>query len=93
MKKNMKIEVKNDVFDIVKRIKNIDADYFVMFDTKRQVFELHCKNQYQNSFCLTLYECLDERSISKTLMTRKQNKDKLFEEITKNNHRLKGEII
>lgn len=87
----MKIEVKNDVFDIVKRIKNIDNDYFVIFDTKRQIFELHCKNQYQNSFCLTLYESLDERSVNKTLMTRKQNQDKLFEEITRHNKKLKGE--
>lgn len=90
--KNMKIVVKNDVFDIVERIKAIDNDYFVIFDTKRNLYELHCKNQYENSFCLTLFESLDERSIQKTLKTRRQNKDKLFEEIKRHNQKMKGGI-
>ncbi len=88
--KNMKIVVKNDVFDIVERIKAIDNDYFVIFDTKRNLYELHCKNQYENSFCLTLFESLDERSIQKTLKTRRQNKEKLFEEIKRHNQKMKG---
>ena len=84
----MKINVKDDVFDIVKRLKQIDNDYFVVYDTKLKIFQLHCLNQPQNTFCLTLFDCLDERSIIKTLKTRKQNQDLLWEEIDKNNAKL-----
>ena len=69
-------------------IKQIDNDYFVVYDTKLKIFQLHCLNQPQNTFCLTLFDCLDERSIIKTLKTRKQNQDLLWEEIDKNNAKL-----
>ena len=84
----MKINVKDDVFNIVKRLKQVDKDYFVVFDTNSKTFQLHCKTQPFNTFCLTLFDALDERSIIKTLKTRKQNKDKLMEEIERNNAKL-----
>ena len=84
----MKINVKDDVLDIVKRLKQIDESYFVIFDTNKKIYELHCLEQPLSTFCLTLYETLDERSITKTLKTRKQNKDALMEEIEKNNAKI-----
>lgn len=84
----MKIIVKDDVFDIVNRLKAIDDSYFVMYDFNKKIFELHCKNQPFNTFCLTLFEKLDKRSVDKTLKTRKQNKDNLFAEIEKNNAKI-----
>lgn len=87
--KNMKIIVKDDVFDITSRIKEIDNDYFVIYDTCKKIYELHSKYQPFSSFCLSLpFDCLDERSIQKTLKTRRQNKDKIFEEIEKSNQKI-----
>lgn len=84
----MKIQIKDDVFDIVKRVKQIDEDYFILYDTTKKIYELHCCNQ-KESFCLSLpYDCLDQRTIDKTLATRKQNKDKLLKEIEQNNQKL-----
>ena len=33
----MKIEIVSDVFDIVKRIKKIDKDYYIIFDTLKHI--------------------------------------------------------
>ena len=52
----MKIRIENDVFDVVKRIKQIDDGYFVVFDLDKEKYELH--NKYQNnSYCLTYPYC------------------------------------
>lgn len=84
----MKINVKDDVLDIVNRIKQIDSSYFIIYDTNKNIYELHCLEQPLSTFCLTLYDKLDERSVNKTLKTRKQNKDALIEEIEKNNAKI-----
>lgn len=77
----MKILIENDIFDVVSRLKMIDSDYFVLYDTVTFCYQLHCKNQAHTSFCLSFGKSLDERAVDKTLLTRKQNKDKLFEEL------------
>ena len=57
----MKIKIDDDVFDITKRIKEIDDGYFVVYNTLKNSFELH-NNYQENTYCLTCpYECLDER--------------------------------
>lgn len=82
----MKIEIKNDLFNVVKRLKNIDKDYFVVFDSKKQKFELHHSGQGRNTYCLTFpYTQLDARAILHTLITSVKNSEKLFFEIEKNN--------
>lgn len=82
----MKIKIESDVFDVLKRLKQIDESYFVLFDTDKKVFELHSDNQPFTSFCLTLpFDCLDYRTIEKTLKTRIENRKKLIEELEKNN--------
>ena len=81
-------EIESDCLDVVKRIKEIDKDYFVVRNLDRNVFELHCKGQGKFSYCLTLPEVLDERAISLVLKTRVQNADELFEETEKANAKL-----
>lgn len=56
----MNIKVEDDVFDIIKRIKEIDKDYFVVFNKEKSKFELHHSTQPLTTYCLTFpYECLD----------------------------------
>ena len=59
----MKIEIEDDVFEIVKRLKEIDDGYFVLYDTCKNRFEVH--NYYQeNTYCLMCpYDVLDDRLI------------------------------
>lgn len=77
----MKIKITSDVFDITKRLKKIDESYYVLFDTKKKMYELH-SNCQKESFCLSLpFECLDNRTIEKTLKTKVENRKALFAEL------------
>lgn len=87
MKKSF--EIYSDCQDIVKRLKEIDKDYFVVFNTTRKCFELHNRGQERDTFCLTLpFECLDERTIDLTLKTLSVKRDELIKEIEKENEKM-----
>ena len=81
----MKIKIESDVFEITKRIKEIDDGYFVMFDTKNNRYELH--NLYQdNTYCLTYpYADLDSRLIEMILYSNITNIDNIINDIDNNN--------
>ncbi len=88
MKKSFEIE--SDCLDIVKRVKSIDGDYFIVRNVEKNVFELHNHSQAFSSYCLTLpFDVLDERTVSYVLKTRVQNCDTLFEEIENQNEKIK----
>lgn len=81
----MKVKIDNDVFDIAKRIKDIDEGYFILFDVDKNVYELHNKFQL-TSFCLTIpYANLDNRVIDLILYSDASNIDKIIEDIDRNN--------
>ncbi len=85
MKKKL-FEIESDCLDIVKRIRTIDKNYFVMFNPDTRQFELHNHAQGKGTYCLTFpFDVLDERAISFTLKTRVQNSDALFEEMEAEN--------
>ena len=85
----MLIEIKNDVYFILDRLKEIDSNYQIFFNTKRKVFEIHCKGQIGGSYCLTVpYKTLDSRTVELTLKTKRENYKKLFEEIEIENKKL-----
>ena len=80
MKKSF--EIYSDCLDIVKRLKEIDKDYFVVYNIERKTFELHNRAQERDTFCLTLpYDTLDERAIFLTKKTLSKKRDELFKEI------------
>ena len=87
-------EIEDDCLDIVKRIKSIDSDYFIMRNVDRNCFELHCRSQEKYSYCLTLpYDSLDERCVSYVLKTRVQNAEEVFAEMEAENLKLQKRQI
>ena len=74
----MKIKIESDVFDIAKRLKQINESYYILFDTSKQKFELHSKEQ-QNSYCFS-YRFLDM-----VYTTNIRYIDNIIEDIDKNN--------
>ena len=81
----MLIKIYEDVFDITTRLKEIDKDYFVVFNTQKNKYEVHNKSQ-KNTYCLSVpFSGLDSRTIDLTLKTRRENIDKLLKEIEQNN--------
>lgn len=83
-----KIEITSDCLDISNRLKSIDNSYYIVFDTKKQKYEVHSKDQVLESYCFTSpYNSLDERLIYFALKTRSQNKDNLLKELEKENQK------
>ncbi len=72
-----KVEINNDVFDIARRLKEIDDGYFVLYDKKLMRFEVHNRRQRPDTLCLVLpYDTLDCRAIERVLRTRLDNIEK-----------------
>ena len=82
----MKIRISQDVYNIAKRIKNINRDYYVVYDTSRQNFEIHNSNQVGSTYCLTIpYNQLDERVLKLVRETQSANIDEILEQIENDN--------
>lgn len=89
----MKILVESDVFDINERIKDIDEDYYILFDISKERYELHHKKQL-NSYCFSYpYKTLDNRLIDLIYVSSINNIDKIIEEIDKNNIEIENNIM
>lgn len=70
----MNIKIDNDVYDISNRIKQIDRDYVIYFNTVKNQFEVHNLSQKSNTFCLSVpYPFLDERTLKLTYETSSAN--------------------
>ncbi len=83
----MKIKIESDVFDICKRIKEIDENYFVLFNLNSKKFEIH-NSKYKNPYCLTIpYERLDSRTIELLCSTDVKNYDKIIKNLDVENER------
>lgn len=88
MKKSFEIE--SDCLEIIRRIQEIDKDYFVKFCIDDHTFELHHRTQYGGTFCLTFpFDALDERCVDYVRKTQAQNSEKLFAEMEKENELLR----
>ena len=75
-----------DPFFIGMRIKEVDSNYFIIYNTCKNKFELHNSAQYGSTFALSIpYECLDERTIFLARKTRKENINKIISDIDRQN--------
>ena len=89
----MKFKVKSDVFNISKRIKEIDRSYYIVFNTSSNNFEVHSESQLDNSYCLTLpFSELDERTLTLTRKTQSANIERILEEIELGNALRENEL-
>ena len=80
------IDIENDVFDITRRLKEIDASYFVKYNLTANRFEVHSSEQAKGSYCFSVpYGQLDERTLDYAQKTRFENFDKIINEIEKDN--------
>lgn len=83
------IQISNDLFDIVNRLKEIDADYAVYYNAAASCFEVHSSRQRGNTLCLKVpYEKLDARTVDLVQATRVQNAKKLFLQMENDNAKL-----
>ncbi|GHU99273.1 hypothetical protein FACS1894211_04390 [Clostridia bacterium] len=77
--------IENDVFDVARRIREIDSDYFVVFDRKLRRFEVHHRRQSDTLALVIPWPSLDCRAVPLVLRTRVENADKLWREMERQN--------
>lgn len=84
----MKVIIEDDVFDILKRVREIDEGYFILFDTSNCKYELHNINQ-PTTYCLTIpFDNIDSRLIDLVLYTNISNIDNIINDIDTNNNKI-----
>lgn len=82
----MKIKLITDVYDISNRIKEIDKDYYIVYNTQKGKFELHNSSQGNTTYCLTIpYSELDERTLKYAMQTKSENIEKILQNIDNEN--------
>ena len=86
----MKIEIKNDLFDISSRLKEIDTGYGVVYDDVIHRFELTKDGVFA---AVIPYENLDERTIRFALYTRFDNAEQVIKDIDKHNEELRMQRV
>lgn len=80
-----KFLIKTDLFNIVNRLKSIDKNYFVMYNTKKHKFEVHYKRA-KNTYELTVpYNKLDARTINLVQSTKIENQKQIYQQIEQQN--------
>lgn len=63
--------ITSDVFNISKRIKKIEKEYFIVWNVLREKWEVHSTANIGDSYCFTVpYDGLDERTLRYCHMTR-----------------------
>ena len=77
--------IKSDLFNISKRLKQIDKNYFLVRNRKTNKFEVHYKRNFNSLELVLPFNKLDARTIDYVLKTRMENRKKLLEEIEREN--------
>lgn len=84
----MLININADTYFISERLKEIDENYVIKYNTNTKKYEIHNLSQLENTYALTLpYNELDERTINYVQKTRIENIDEIIHEIDKLNER------
>lgn len=72
----------SDVYNIAKRLKEIDRNYFVVYNTSKKKYEVHNSRQIGDSYCLTVpFDCLDARTIFLVQQSRIKNISEIVEKM------------
>jgi len=79
------LEIFEDLFDIVKKIKSIDSNYRVFRNLKKHRYEIYYLCGLNLNLELVVpYNTLDYRTINKLNETKVQNADEIFKMLEKN---------
>ena len=85
------IKIKNDLFFMAERLKEIDDGYFIAFNTKTSKFEIHNSKQPYSTFCLLVpNNKLNPSLIEYVRKTRSENQKKLIKEMEEANQKLEN---
>lgn len=84
----MFIKITHDVCDICQRIKEIDENYYVVYNRALNRFELHDRSVKGSFSCVLPFDQLDQRSVEHARKTRVENIQRLMRELEKYNEKI-----
>lgn len=79
---NELIQIKTDLFDIAKRLKEIDNHYKLYYNNKLKRYEVHAYGALQ---CVVPYKYLDARTLLHIRKTRIENREVFLKELEEEN--------
>lgn len=84
-----RLPVLTNPMDIPVRLKEVNGDFFVMFNTKLQKFEVHCASQPGTTLaCVLPFDELDARAITYVREFSRERTEQIAREIEEYNERL-----
>lgn len=86
--------IKEDLFDVAKRLRQIDVNYRLYFNKLLGRFEVHNHAQRGNSLAVVVpYDKLDARTITLVRKTRVENAKRLLAEMEKANAKAENDAV
>lgn len=79
---NQLIKITNDLFDVAARLKSVNDNYIVYYNAEKRRYEVYDGDSF--AFVVPYAE-LDCRTVDYARKTSRQNADRIFEEIERNN--------
>ena len=84
--------ITNDLYDIASRLRAVNEDYALYYNTDKSRYEVHDERRGGLAFVVP-FEELDARTVDYALYTRVENSKRIFDEVEHNNRRLEKEQI
>lgn len=82
---DVRVEIRGDVFDVASRLKEIDGDYYPVYNLTKKRFEIHHRGR-ANSLQLVLpYDSLDIRAIQRVKETRREWVENMLRDMDRQN--------
>lgn len=66
------VEIRGDVFDVADRLKEIDGDYYPVYNLTKKRFEIHHRGRRKSLQLVLPYDSLDARAIQRVKETRRE---------------------
>lgn len=83
-----KILIKKDVFNIVRRLKKIDKNYYIVYNSSLKRYEVHHAKSKHSLQLVLPFPFLDARTLDLVLKTSVENHTKLIRQMEANNLKL-----
>lgn len=80
------IAITNDLYDIARRLRSINDDYRVYYNTRRSRYEVHDISRSPDTFQFAVpFDELDARTVTYALYSRVENADSIFAQMERDN--------
>lgn len=80
--------IKDDMFEIAKRLKSINKNYVLVRNKKLNRFELHFLRPILSLEAVFPYKSIDKRMVDYVNKYKKENIDKIIKQIDENNEKI-----